>query len=384
MTARRTGRRPRRVAVVTGTRAEYGLLRSTMEAVARHRRTELQVVVTGMHLLRKWGHTIDDVVADGWHIHARVKMQRGDDSATDQADGLSRGVAGIAEFVEGAATDIVVVLGDRIEAMAGALAGVTTGRLVAHIHGGDIAQGDFDDSFRHAITKLAHVHLAATESARRRIIRMGERVDRVHCVGAPGLDRLRALIAERPPRSSGEHTALIVYHAFGRSPARERRVMNAILRAAAEAGLKRNIIYPNTDRGHTGVIEAIESHKRRNDPDSVEVVRSLDRDAYLRRLIDATVLIGNSSSGIIEAPTAGTPVVNVGVRQQGRQPGGRAIVDAGESLEAIRDALARARRRRPAAGAATVYGSGMAGPKIAEILARMPLDDSFHRKVNAY
>ncbi|MEE9211172.1 MAG: UDP-N-acetylglucosamine 2-epimerase, partial [Phycisphaeraceae bacterium] len=167
-------RRIRRVAVITGTRADYGLLRSTMAAIQTHRRLRLQVVVTGMHLLHKFGHTVDQIARDGWRVDARVKMQTGDDSPLDQAAGLSRGVLGIAKFLEQAKSEIVLVLGDRIEAMAGALAAVTTGRIVAHIHAGDVAPGDFDDSLRHAITKLAHVHLTATRCAARRVVRMGE------------------------------------------------------------------------------------------------------------------------------------------------------------------------------------------------------------------
>ena len=166
-------RRRRRVAVITGTRAEYGVLRSVMSTIADEPRLQLQTVVTGIHLLREFGHTVDTITRDGWRIDARVKMQEGSDEPLDQAVGLSRGVAGIARFLERARTDIVLVLGDRIEALAGALAAVTTGRVLAHIHGGDVAPGDFDDSQRHAITKLAHLHLAATRRSARRIIRMG-------------------------------------------------------------------------------------------------------------------------------------------------------------------------------------------------------------------
>jgi UDP-hydrolysing UDP-N-acetyl-D-glucosamine 2-epimerase len=186
-------RERKRVAVITGTRAEYGLLKSPIAAIATHPRLELQLVVTGMHLLRKFGHTIDDIRADGWRIAARVPMQSGRDDST--------GVAGIARFIEQAGTDIVVVLGDRIEAMAGALAAVTTGRVLAHIHGGDVALGDFDESLRHAITKLAHVHLTATRQSMRRVVRMGESPEHVHCVGAPGLDRLREIITEMRARN---------------------------------------------------------------------------------------------------------------------------------------------------------------------------------------
>ncbi|MCH7883692.1 MAG: UDP-N-acetylglucosamine 2-epimerase (hydrolyzing) [Planctomycetes bacterium] len=371
----------RRVAVITGTRAEYGLLRSTMEAIRKHPRLRLQLVVTGMHELRKFGHTIDEILNDGWHVDARVKMQTGRDDPLDQARGLARGVAGIATYLAQADSDLVLVLGDRIEAMAGALAAVTTGRIVAHIHGGDIAPGDFDDSLRHAITKLAHLHLTATPAARRRVIRMGESPDRVHFVGAPGHDRLIQLLDAPNRVASGTRRALIVQHPCGRSPTRERRTMSAILRAVERAGFERFIIYPNSDRGHTGIIQAIDTHRRGVRNGAVRLFRSLDRDSFLRLLIEADLIVGNSSSGIIEAPPAGTPSVNVGSRQQGRQRGGPCVVDADESLESIGAAIDAAQSKRPITGRQGVYGDGTAGRRIAELLASVSLDDAFRRKL---
>lgn len=374
-------RRIRRIAVVTGTRAEYGLLSSVMEAIDRHRRLKLQTVVTGMHLLRKFGYTVDEIVRDGWHIDARVKMQKGDDGPLDQAEGLARGVSGIARFLEASDTDIVVVLGDRIEAMAGALAAVTTGRLLAHVHGGDIAPGDLDESLRHAITKLAHVHLTATQSARRRVIRMGEPADHVHFVGAPGLDRLVRLVPRGKPGKRRSGRALILQHPCGRKPDHERRVMRAVLDAVEETGLARTIIYPCSDRGHTGVIEAIQAHQRRQKrKGDVRVVRSLDRSEYLQTLAEADVLVGNSSSGIIEAASAGTPSVNIGPRQKGRERSGHSVIDAGESMESIREALSCALSKRPIMGKRTRYGDGLAGQRIAEVLADLPPDDLLRRK----
>jgi len=379
--ARREHRR--RIAVVTGTRAEYGLLTSAMRAIQAHRRLELQLVVTGMHLLRKFGSTVRDIERDGWRIDARVRMQAGSDAGVDQAVGLSRGVAGIARFLDAAKSDIVLVLGDRIEAMAGALAGVTTGRVVAHMHGGDVAPGDFDDSLRHAISKLAHVHLAATQAAARRIVRLGEDPRRVHVVGAPGLDRLHELLrSERITKRSGE--ALVIYHAWGRSAAREKRVMRTILDVVASAGLRRLILYPNSDRGHTGVLEAIAEHERRSSAGDVTVRRSLSRDDYLRALLGVDVLVGNSSSGLIEAPLAGTASVNVGRRQAGRQAGGRSVVQSGDSRDAVRTGLLTALRKRPRRGGRTVYGDGHAGERVARVLAAVPRTDTFARKVITY
>ncbi len=386
----------RRLALVTGTRAEYGLLCSVMKAIRAQRRLEMRLVVTGMHLLPKFGETVRDIRRDGWPIAACVPMQAGDDSPADQAVGLAAGVAGIAHFLIRSACDAVLVLGDRIEALAGALAAVTTGRRLAHIHGGDVAPGDFDDRLRDAISMLADVHFAATRHAARRLIRMGADPQRVHVVGAPGLDRLRELleackhlraarsgsrpsdrqararcVGAGPVTTARRPTALVVYHAWGRPPAVERRTMTAVLNATAELGLRRLIVYPNTDRGHTGVLAAITQHVRRCPPEDVQVMRSLSRDEYLAALLTADVLIGNSSSGIIEAPFAGTPSVDIGGRQAGRLPGGPTIVHADETATSIRAALRRALRlpRRP--GRRTPYGDGRAGQRIAALLAEL-------------
>lgn len=388
MSAVRGGRgKTRRIAVVTGTRAEYGLFRSVMQAISSTRSLELHTIVTGMHLLRKFGYTVGDIERDGFTIDTRVAMQRGDDSATDQALGLSRGVLGIAKALQKCRTDIVLVLGDRIEAMAGALAAVTTGRLLGHIHGGDVAAGDFDDSLRHAITKLAHVHFPATQASARRIIKMGESRERVHVVGAPGLDHLRALGEKYKRRrlvAGAEKRALVVYHPCGRSAVHEKRVMGAILRAVDRAKLLTTCVYPNTDRGHAGVIEAIELHGRRSDSGRFRVAKSLGRDDFLQKLLEADVLVGNSSCGMIEAATAGTAVLDIGPRQLGRQVSGKSVVHVGESFDAICAGISQALAKRPVIGARSVYGAGCAGKLIAGHLRRVPLTDEFVRKLNSY
>ncbi len=376
--------RRRRIAVITGTRAEYGLLRTTIRAIQRHPRLQLQLAATGMHLVRKFGSTVRQIEADGFPIAARVPMQRGTDDPLDQAEGLARGVRGIARFLQEAESDVVLVLGDRIEAMAGALAGVATGRIVAHVHGGDVAPGDLDDALRHAITKLAHLHLTATRASMRRVLRMGERRAHVFLVGAPGLDELASLLREqaRPHQRSGN--ALIVHHPCGRSAEVEARVMRDLLGAVERQGLRRLIVYPNSDRGHEGVIAAIRDHAAGSRPGEVRVFRSLPRDEFVPCLITTDALVGNSSSGIIEAPFVGTPSVNVGARQTGREPGGSSVFHADESSRSIRDALTRAQRSRRRRPAFSVYGDGQAGQRIADILAKLEICDDLRRKRIAY
>ncbi len=371
--------RRRRVAVVTGTRAEYGLLRSTLSAIDEHPRLELQLVVTGMHLLRRFGMTVRDVEADGWSIDARVRMQRGNDDPLDQADGLGRGVRGIAEFLVEGKSDVVVVLGDRIEALAGALAATTTGTFLAHIHGGDVAAGDADNLQRDSITKMAHIHLAASRRSAERIRRMGETRERIHVVGAPGLDELLAYSDVACSSSNG--VTLVVQHPCGRDGDTEKLVMGRILRSIRDVAGETIVVHPNSDRGHGGVLAAIDDVLRtRNGAGGIRVVKSIPRSSYLETLAGARMIVGNSSSGIIEAPALGVPSVNVGDRQAGRERGGRTVVDSTEGYRSIRSAVDRAtsmtRNRRPI----TPYGRGGAGDRIAEILSSTLLDDLLRRK----
>ena len=178
--------------------------------------------------------------------------------------------------------------------------------------------------------------------------------------------------------------ALVAQHAYGRAAAVEKRVMTDVLEAVKAAGLRRLIIYPNTDRGHTGIVQAIHRHKRSCKADEVEVVRSLPRDDYLRALLRADVLIGNSSSGIIEAPLAGTPSVDVGQRQTGREPGGTSVVYARESKHSIRTGLHQALQKRPRRGGRSVYGDGQAGRRIAKLLSNLHLSEQLFKKQITY
>lgn len=390
---RRTATR-RRVCVVTGTRAEYGILCTILDALDRHPRIQAQLVVTGMHLLPKFGRTIHQIRADGRCIDAIVRMQAGDDSR-EEAEALGRGIAGIGRALIRLRSDIVVVIGDRIEALAGAAAGVCSRRIVAHIHGGDRALGDVDDSIRHAVTKLAHVHLVATNDAAQRVRRLGEPPERIHVVGAPGLDAIRAV-----PRASTEWLrrtlgwkkfcdyAVILQHAVGRSAAIERRDMAATLNAVVDAGLAGVVVYPNSDPGHSGILAAVADHMRRRarlkeESPPWRLLVSAERTDFIRILKGARVLVGNSSCGMIESATAGVPAVNIGDRQKGRLPCGPSVIQTRSGREPVLQAIRRALRCRVNADN-SVYGDGRAGGRIGGILARIPLDDAFRRKLITY
>ncbi len=376
----------RRIVVVTGSRAEYGLLRPVLRAIEAHPALALRLVVTGMHLRRQFGMTVTDIQTDGFRIDAKVPMPPG-----GQAEALARGVSGIAKVLQRLGGAIVVVLGDRIEALAGALAAALSGRAVAHIHGGDVAPGHLDDAIRHAITKLAHLHLAASADARRRLIRLGERPQTVHVVGAPGLDELRDVPCPPPDWLTRHYglpadrkAAVILQHPIGRTAAAEQQVMARILEAVDRAGLAGLMIYPNSDPGHEGIIAAIRLRAGRTRRGRWVGRRSVPRAEFLQTLSSAGLLIGNSSAGIIEAPYLGTAVVNVGPRQHRRLRGGPGVVDCAESAVAIRNALRQALASRLAAHRTGPYGNGRSGRRIAAILAGVDASDKLLRKTISY
>jgi len=378
--ARASAASRRRVAVVTGSRADYGLLRSVMLAIAKNESLELQVVAAGSHLLDS-GRTLRDVRAD-FDVHDLVPMQKpGKTARADDAEALGRGVEKFARSFGRLEPTWVVVLGDRIEAFAAASAASVGGWALAHIHGGDRAEGIADEAMRHAITKLAHLHLAATDLSAERLRRMGERPDHVQVVGSPAIDglaKLPALPAERW-KDLGEPSVVLLMHPVGRPDEQEEHAASIVLEALA--GERVLALAPNHDPGRTGVQRALESSGCR-------VTRHLKRAEFvglLRRLADAGgVLVGNSSAALIEASALGLPSVDVGPRQAGRERPSCVVHTDGREASDVREALERAKLLDRSA-ITHPYGDGRAGDRIAALLAheRWP-DAAMLRKRCAY
>ena len=375
---------------MTGTRADYGALRPVMRAIDGAAGLHLQVCVTGMHLLRSFGMTARVVEQDGWEGTFRVRMQAGLDSPQEQAIGLGRGIQGMAKAFQALDTELVVVLGDRIEAMAGAEAASLSGLAVAHIHGGEVAMGQQDDAIRHAISKLAHLHLVATADSARRLIRMGEPQWRIIRAGAPALDVLyqmplpdAAWIANLLNGPAPEGIVIVAQHPVSPDASAEKRHMLQTLQAVADAGLPALITWPNSDPGHSGIVEAIESP-----PEGLaaRVVRSLPHEQFLKVLLAASAIVGNSSSGIIEAPAAGTPTVNIGPRQAGRLQDRGTTLNCSYGRRAVAAAIARAVRikKRLHPYRCTPYGDGTAARRIVESIGRLKIDRRLLRKQNSY
>ena len=355
----------RTVAVVTGTRADWGLLRTVARAVGAHPALRLRLVVTGTHLISGSDADVDLPVA------ARVPMQAaGEVGRHADAAALGRGVAGLADAFASLGPGFVVVLGDRIEAFAAASAASIMGVRVAHLHGGDRAEGVADEAMRHAITKLAHLHLPATEESRRRVLGLGEHEATVVNVGSPAIDGL----ADVPPAPGGPEV-LVLQHPVGEPDAEERRRMEATL--AATAGRPRLVLHPNHDPGRGGVLAAIEAGV-----DPAEVVAHLPRWAFVGLLKAARLIVGNSSAGLIEAAACRTAAVDVGPRQGGRERPAHAQ-HAGHGEAEVRAAMARA-EAFAFDGFTHPYGDGRTGERVAGLLATIDPAAAPLRKRNAF
>jgi UDP-N-acetylglucosamine 2-epimerase (non-hydrolysing) len=374
----------RRIAVVTGTRAEYGLLRGVLDEIRSNPDLELALIVTGSHLAAEFGGTRAEIDADGVPVAETVPILEGaDDSPLAIARAAGRATSGIAEALDRVNPDLVVLLGDRYEILAAGLAAVLLRLPIAHIAGGEVTEGAVDDSLRHALTKLAHLHFVAAGDYRDRVIQLGEDPARVFDVGSTGLDAFervelldRAALGASLGVDLGEgRLALATFHPetlADEDPADWLRPSLTALDAFPD--LRVVITKANADAGGQRINEVLEGFVAERS-DRITLVASLGQVRYLSFLGVADVVIGNSSSGIIEAPVAGTPTVNIGDRQRGRLRA-PAIVDVLNEAAAIEAGIARAlspelqdlarQRQSP-------YGAPGAARRIVDILATVDL-----------
>lgn len=373
----------RRIAVFTGTRAEYGLLYWLMKDIQASDKLELQVIVSAMHLSPEFGLTWKQIEADGFPVDARVEMLLSSDTPVGVVKSIGLGTIGFADALDRLRPDLLVVLGDRFEALAIVQSALVMRIPVAHLHGGEITEGAYDDAIRHAITKMASLHFTATEAYRRRVIQLGEAPDKVFNVGAVGLDHLR----RNPPMGAVELSSslgfelkqpylIVTYHPVTLAQEDPELTFRALL-AALDCHPDHQVIltYPNADNGGRALIPLLEEYARRQ-PGRVLAIPSLGFRRYLGALSRAAAMIGNSSSGIIEAPAFGVPTVNIGARQQGRLAAASVLHCAPET-GAIRRAIATALTPEFAVACRKVenpYGQGDAAGQIVRVLEDHPVD----------
>ena len=373
----------RRVALVTGTRAEYGLLRPLIEALGADPAFAPALVVTGAHLEPRFGETVRAIEADGTPIAARVPMGLDDDSPLGLAQAMARGLAGVAQAFDRLRPDLVVLLGDRYEMLCPAQAALLARIPLAHLHGGEASEGAMDEALRHALTKMAHLQFVAAEPYRRRVVQMGEDPARVFTVGALALDSLAALpplprdaLEARLGLGPGQPFFLVTYHPATLDAADPAQAVEALAAGlAAWPGHAVVVTGVNADPGHDRVAAAV-ARWRAAEPGRVRVESSLGLPLYAAATRAAAAVVGNSSSGILEAPFLGTPTVNLGSRQQGRLRAA-SVLDCAETVPAIRDTVARALDpawRAQALAAPYPFGAPGAAARIVSVLKTVALD----------
>lgn len=381
----------RKVAVVTGTRAEYGILYPVLKVIEQHPKLQLLLIATGMHLSHEFGYTVQELEKDGFHIDAKVDMLLSNDTLPAMSKSIGIGIIGLAQTWEQVEPDIIVVLGDRVEPLAAAISGSYMNILIAHIHGGDTGKGGLDESARHAITKFAHIHFPATKESAERVIKMGEDKWRVHIVGSPSLDVIlnkKLLSAEALKEKLGidlsQPLILLIQHPVTTQVDEAAGQMRETLEAIVELAYPAVLIYPNSDAGGRRMIEVIKEFEKYP---LIKTFPSLPRWQYLSLMKVASVMVGNSSSGIIEAPSLGVPVVNIGIRQEGREQG-KNVIDVGhnkqEIIKGIEKTLTDDKFLKEVKKCENPYGDGKASQRIAEILSKVEITPELLQKKITY
>lgn len=372
----------RKICVVTGTRAEFGLMRLLMQRIAACPDLELQVIATGMHLSPEFGMTYREIEQAGFAIDAKVEMLLSADSSSAVSKSMGLGMIGYSDAYARLQPDVIVVLGDRFEIFAAAAAALIAGIPIAHLHGGETTEGAFDEAIRHSVTKMSHLHFVAADEYRRRVIQLGEQPERVFQVGGLGIDAIKQVepLGREALEASldfklGERNLLVTFHPVtleGQSSAKQMEELLAALDALDDT----HIIFtmPNADTGGRELIEQVERFVASHP--NARAYTSLGQLRYLScmRLVDAVV--GNSSSGLAEAPSLGVATVNIGDRQKGRLRAD-SVIDCVADRLAIGEALQQT--MTPAFRAQLInvenpYGNGGASDKIAEVLRTYPLE----------
>ena len=364
----------RRICVVSGGRADYGLLYWPMREIAAAPQFELQLAVTGAHLAPEFGDTLATIERDGFRIDARVEMLLASDTPVGVAKSIGLGVIGFADALERLRPDLLLLLGDRFEILAAAQAALTARLPVAHLCGGDVTEGAFDDAIRHAITKMAHLHFATNAAAARRLRQLGEDPQRIFAVGSPGIDyllRTPPASAEELARETGldlERTLLLVtFHpaTLGQRPALAE--LEELLAALAGLGGEVQLAFTRPNADTEGRALALRLERFVAAHANARLFAALGPRLYAGLLRRAAAVVGNSSSGLYEAPSFGTPTVDIGDRQQGRLKAD-SVISCAPERRAIAAAIAEALRRGRQM-AANPYGDGDSARRIVEILA---------------
>lgn len=366
-----------KVCIATGTRADYGLFYPLLKEIRAAKGLTLQIIVTGMHLSPEFGLTYREIEQDGFSIDEKVEMLLSSDTPTGVSKSTGLGIMGIADAIERLKPDILVLLGDRFETFAAAVAAMHAGIPIAHLNGGESTVGAVDEAMRHSITKMSHLHFTSTKQYKKRVVQLGERPASVHAVGALGIDNIKhtRLLAKKSvmqklPFKKRKTNLMVTFHPAtlegDTSGARVTSLLEA-LDSLRDTGII--FTMPNADTHGRVIARLIEQYVAEN-PDKCAAFSSMGRVLYLSALNFVDAVVGNSSSGIIEAPSFGIPTVDIGLRQTGRIRAA-SVLHCGPDARAIRAALGKALSpafRRKCRTVKNPYGSGDAAKRIVRVL----------------
>ncbi|ODC04161.1 UDP-N-acetyl-D-glucosamine 2-epimerase, UDP-hydrolysing [Terasakiispira papahanaumokuakeensis] len=378
------------IAIFTGTRAEYGLLYWLIKEIEKDSTLELKLIVSGMHLSPEFGHTVDEIENDGFLIHEKIEMLLSSSSEIGIAKSIGLGVISFADALNRLKPDCLVILGDRFEALSVAQTAMLLRIPIAHLHGGEITEGAIDESIRHSITKMAQLHFTSTEIYRNRVIQLGENPERVFNVGALAIENIKRLPLISQPEleaslnfSLGDSSILVTYHPVTLDENGGIETLKNLIGAidALDKEIKIVITSPNADAHGRDFIDLIKEFTSKN-KERVFFTSSLGKTRYLSLVKICKAVVGNSSSGIFEAPALKTPSVNIGERQRGRlQP--KSVIQSGESKEEIEDAIKQAISKKQQIASdpcCDFYGEGHASQKIIKTLKETNLNQLTTKK----
>ena len=366
----------RRVCVVTGSRAEYGLLSNVMRGIQQDDDLDLLVIATGMHLSPEFGLTWRVIEEDGFAIDAKVEMLLSSDSPVGIAKSIGLGTMGCAEALDRLKPDLLVLLGDRFEILAAAQAALVARIPVAHIAGGDTTEGAFDEAIRHSITKMAHLHFVTNEEAAKRVRQLGEDPAHIHVVGSPGIDQIRRLkllsraeLSQELGFTFKEKNLLVTFHPVTLDDVSAKQQFQELLDALDQLGNEAGVIFtkPNADTDGRVIIGMVDDYVATRP--HARAYTSLGQLRYLSAMAQVNAVVGNSSSGLYEAPSFGKPTVNIGDRQKGRLQAS-SVLNCGAVAGGIRAAIGEA-LTRDCTGTVNPYGDGHSSERIVSLIKQV-------------
>jgi GDP/UDP-N,N'-diacetylbacillosamine 2-epimerase (hydrolysing) len=378
------------ITVTTGTRSEYGLLRPILKEIIKSKELELRLIVTGMHLSHKHGLSIKEIQQDGFIITNKFFMSPSNDSTFDMATSLGKGIVNFSKIFKKIKPDINLILGDRDEALASALSASHMNIPNLHIHGGDKTKAGIDEYNRHAITKLSNIHCTATKKSKERVIKMGENPKYVFCTGSPSIDEIvnqpissKINLEKKYNLKFNGNDVLLLFHSVTTESEKSGKQIKNILDALISLNSSIIAIAPNSDAGNTAIFNILKQYEKKYE--FIKLFKNLPRTDYLSFLKYSGILVGNSSSGIIEASYFKIPVVNVGIRQNDRERGPN-VIDVNDDVKLIYSALKKAILMRQSfkLKPTKIYGNGNSSKKIIKILETIRLSKDLIQKQIAY